>query len=196
MESPAWCLKDSFILKRRRKRHRFQWVPRQFNSIFTARKRSLGQGNIFIGMCQEFCSQGGSAPGGVSAPGEGWCLVETPPGRLLLRAVRILLECILVIFISIEQRQRSKTIFALALIKRNRNAITKMHSSRMHTIRCSGRLLDGRVGGVCPGGCLPRGVSTHGDGICQVGVCQTPPPLNRITDRCENITLPQLRCGR
>ena len=27
-------------------------------SIFTAHKRSLGQGNIFIGMCQEFCSQG------------------------------------------------------------------------------------------------------------------------------------------
>ena len=31
----------------------------------TARKRSLGQGNIFIGMCQEFCSQVGvSAPRG------------------------------------------------------------------------------------------------------------------------------------
>ena len=27
--------------------------------IFTARKRSLGQGNIFIGVCQEFCSRGG-----------------------------------------------------------------------------------------------------------------------------------------
>ena len=37
---------------------------------------------------------GGSAPGGV--PGPGGCLVETPPGRLLLRAVRILLECILI----------------------------------------------------------------------------------------------------
>ena len=23
-----------------------------------------------------------------------------------------------------------------------------------------------------------------------------PPPVNRITDRCKNITLPQLRCGR
>ena len=28
-------------------------------SFITARKRSLGQGNIFIGVCQEFCSQGG-----------------------------------------------------------------------------------------------------------------------------------------
>ena len=38
-------------------------LKRKFNftvakSIFTARKRSLGQGNIFIGVCQEFCSQG------------------------------------------------------------------------------------------------------------------------------------------
>ena len=45
-------------------------------NVFTTRKRSLGQGNIFIGVCQEFCSQGGgpglgglllggAAPGGV-----------------------------------------------------------------------------------------------------------------------------------
>ena len=38
------------------------------------------------------CSRGVSAPGG-----GGGCLVETPPGRPLLRAVRILLECILVL---------------------------------------------------------------------------------------------------
>ena len=29
------------------------------NSIFTARKRSLEQGNIFTSVCQEFCSCGG-----------------------------------------------------------------------------------------------------------------------------------------
>ena len=29
--------------------------------LITARKRSLGQGNIFSSVCQEFCSQGGSA---------------------------------------------------------------------------------------------------------------------------------------
>ena len=28
------------------------------NYIITARKRSLGQGNIFSSVCQEFCSQG------------------------------------------------------------------------------------------------------------------------------------------
>ena len=135
--------------------------------FITVRKRSLGQGNIFIGVCQEFCSRDGvyslggvcsggrgvsgpwgclllggcllcgvSAPGGclllgvsatggcllqgdvcywgclllggvcsqgegVSALGDGFCsqgvcLVETPPGRILLWTVRILLECILV----------------------------------------------------------------------------------------------------
>ena len=40
--------------------------------IFTARKRSLGQGNIFIGVCQKFCSRGGCLP---------QCMLGyTPPG--------------------------------------------------------------------------------------------------------------------
>ena len=44
---------------------------------------------------------GGSAAGrGGSAPGG--CLVETPLGRLLPRAVRILLECILVFHVFIK----------------------------------------------------------------------------------------------
>ena len=97
----------------------------QRTRMFTARKRSLGQGNIFRSVCQEFCPWGGAwsggwavpaprgvvpgpgvpAPGGVPdpdpAPGGlgglvwGGCLVETPRW-LLLRAVRTLLECILV----------------------------------------------------------------------------------------------------
>ena len=52
----------------------------------------------------------------------------------------------------------------------------KMHSSRIHTARFSGR------GSFCPEGwrgCLSRGVYT--------------PPVNRMTDKCKNITLPQLR---
>ena len=116
--------------------------------IITARKRSLGQGNIFGNMCQQFGPQGGGwglvpggsapgggcllwgrgcllrgvclllgglvpgrvsalggwgmpAPGGVPAP-RGWCLLWggawwRPPRWLLLWAVRILLECILVL---------------------------------------------------------------------------------------------------
>ena len=43
------------------------------NCMFiTARKRSLGQGNIFIGVCQEFCSQGG---GGVHNFYGGACVI-------------------------------------------------------------------------------------------------------------------------
>ena len=49
----------------------------------------LGQGYIFTGVCHSVNRR-------VSARGGGGCLVETPPGRPLLRAVRILLECILV----------------------------------------------------------------------------------------------------
>ena len=85
----------------------------------------------------------------------------------------------------------------------------------MRTVRCSGRLLRGSARGVsaqegclpgvcvctglcvcpglcvCLGGCLPRGVSAQEGCLPGGGVCQT--PLNRITDRCKNITLPQLR---
>ena len=52
----------------------------------------LGQGYIFTGVCDSV-HRGVSAPG-VSAPGG--VTTSLPPGRLLLRAVRILLECILV----------------------------------------------------------------------------------------------------
>ena len=45
--------------------------------IFTARKRSLGRGNIFIGVCQEFCSQGGCMVLGVVSQ---HALRQTPPG--------------------------------------------------------------------------------------------------------------------
>ena len=79
--------------------------------IFTARKRSLGQGNVFTGMCRSFCSHGGKGSlsgGGLldrDPPTEtSWTetpWTETPPAlRPPLygkeRAVSILLECILV----------------------------------------------------------------------------------------------------
>ena len=72
---------------------------------FTARKRSLGQGNIFAPVCHSVHGGGVSArgdawSGGVSGAREGCSqggsLVETPLGQLLLQAVRFLLECILV----------------------------------------------------------------------------------------------------
>ena len=95
---------------------------------------------------------------------------------------------------------------------------TRMHSSRMRTVRCSSCLLGG--GGVCPEGvplstngvCLPRvsaqgaevggvcpgGVSERGKGYLPRGCLPEPPPplVNRITDACENMKLLQLRCGR
>ena len=54
---------------------------------------------------------------------------------------------------------------------------TRMHSSRMHTIHCSGCQSDGE-GAVCPGGCLPRGV-------CPGGVY--PLWTEFLTHACENI---------
>ena len=60
--------------------------------LVTARKRSLGQGNMFTGVC--LSTVGCLVPGGLVPVGG--CLAETPRGRPLLRAVRILLECILV----------------------------------------------------------------------------------------------------
>ena len=64
-------------------------------SLFLPPATKLGQGYIFTGVCDSVhggcaCSQGGVWSGGV--PGG-----DPPPGRLLLRAVRILLECILVL---------------------------------------------------------------------------------------------------
>ena len=76
----------------------------------TVRKQSLGQGNIFTSVCHSFCPRG-SLPPGESASGggsdssgglhKGGGIGQTPLSRVLQdtvnkRAVRILLECILV----------------------------------------------------------------------------------------------------
>ena len=76
-----------------------------------------------------------------------------------------------------------------------------MHSSMMRTVRSSGRLLGGLPGGsVSPagisaqGGCLPgRGHLPRGC-VSQHTLGQTPlRPVERKTDRCKNITFPQIR---
>ena len=113
----------TYDIKSSRRRGRPPMILDQ-KPIITARKRSLGQGNIFRIMCKEFCpgegacSRGGACSWGVGCLLQGYllwrdacsggevpmsggvpamgCLVETPPGRLLMRVVRILLECILV----------------------------------------------------------------------------------------------------
>ena len=58
--------------------------------------------------------------------------------------------------------------------------LSRMHSSRMRTARFRGCL----PGGVCPVGCVYLG------GVCLGGVHPSP-PVNRMTDSCKNITLPQ-----
>ena len=58
--------------------------------------------------------------------------------------------------------------------------------------------MPGPGGGCLPGtgGCLPG--PGGGGVVSQHALGRTPPlpAVNRITDACENITLPQLRCGR
>ena len=85
---------------------------------------------------------------------------------------------------------------------------TRMHSSRMTV--CHSR-------SICPGGGMPPAMhvplpamhtlhngcppAMHVPQPCTSPWPRTPPhprtpPVDRITDACENITLPQLRCGR
>ena len=117
------------------------------------------------------CARGGSAPGGVSALGG---RVSAPGGVYLVQG---------------------GLLWGVYLV-----------SGGSALGVCSGRgcLLPGmcvsapRDVCVCSQGCvcLLRGVSTPGEGVYLVGGCQVLPPLNRITDACKNITLPQLCCGR
>ena len=75
-----------------------------------------------------------------------------------------------------------------------------MHSSRMSTVRSSGRRGGSARGvsaqrvsaqeGVCLGIVCPVGVSACGG--CLPGGMYTSLPVDRMTDACENITFPQL----
>ena len=90
-------------------------------------------------------------------------------------------------------------VISVALAKGNYTCITRMHSSRMRTFRCSGRPFGRGVfaqgvggvsaqGDVCLGGCLPRGSLPR-------GMSARHPAVDRMTDTCRNITLLQLCCG-
>ena len=61
--------------------------------------------------------------------------------------------------------------------------ITRLHSSRMRSIRSSSCLLGG--GGLLPGGSAPEGVSSRGGGV---PACTEADPSCGQTDRCKNIT--------
>ena len=68
-----------------------------------------------------------------------------------------------------------------------------MHSSRMHTTRLLTVSQHALPGGVPAQGDVPTlGVHLSGGGVPAEGVpAQVLPPVNRMTDRCKNITLPQ-----
>ena len=70
--------------------------------------------------------------------------------------------------------------------------VTRIHSNRMRTARLLHRGVFAREG-CLPRGCLPGGVCPGVCGRYRPG--QTSPPVDRMTGRCKNITLPQLRCG-
>ena len=98
---------------------------------------------------------------------------------------------------------------------------TRMHPSRMRTVHSSSHVYRSMhwAGGVSISACTGRGGCLHRGGVCQEGSAQggvclgggclprgvcipactgAAPPVDRMTDRCKNITLPQLhvRCGR
>ena len=70
------------------------------------------------------------------------------------------------------------------------NKTTRMYSSRMHTARLFTVSQHALLGGVPTRVvCLPGGVSAWGVYLPR-GTCPGTPPVNRMTDRCKNITLP------
>ena len=75
---------------------------------------------------------------------------------------------------------------------------TRMHSSRMRTVGCSGRHWGVWVSAQGGGRCLPGGWEVSARGVClpRAVSARRPLPVDRMTDTCTNITFPQLRCGR
>ena len=117
--------------------------------MFTARKRSLGQGNVFTPVSQSFCSQGGSA-----IPPDRHLLARhlpelTPPGSACWdtvnkRAVRIPLECNLVYDLffmtgrgtgDIDLTTESATDFLTCISQSNRRDIVGFFSNKITSDR-------------------------------------------------------------
>ena len=84
--------------------------------FITACKRNLGQGNMFTPVCHSVHRGSAWSQGGVPGPrGGAWW--RHPPERLLLRAVRILLECILVEKCGFQNWKKQKTKHMIHYIK-------------------------------------------------------------------------------
>ena len=93
----------------------------------------------------------------------------------------------------------------MSIYKFQDEVVTRIRSSRMGTVRCSGHLGEGEClpggsaqvdlppGGVCPGVCVCSRVSAWvcvAAGVSARGWCT--PPVDRMTDTCDNITFLQL----
>ena len=101
-----------------------------------------------------------------------------------------------------ENYNRRRGPLKIAILHRNsrHRGITRMHFSRMCTARLltvSQHALRGGVpmgGGHLPKGGVPAQGGVPGRGVPAQGWCvpaQVLPPVNRMTDRCKNITLTQ-----
>ena len=70
-----------------------------------------------------------------------------------------------------------------------------MHSSRMRTARLltypGGSASGGLHPGVCLGVLYPGGSASRGGSAHPAQVCLQAAPVNRMTHKCKNITLPQ-----
>ena len=92
---PQTCT-NLFILKHvRLESERLASFWNTFLLLVTARKRSLGQGNVFTSVCQEFCPGGRWGEERCTLPWEDPSRI--PRDTVNKRAVLILLECILVL---------------------------------------------------------------------------------------------------
>ena len=186
--------------------------------IFTARKRSLGQGNMLTGVC---LSTGGCMVlgRGVNGPGGAWsrrCMVGgdawsrggawsrgvgvhggDPPQQLLLLVVRILLECILV-------SQACVILFTGGVPGLGGVCLVwGVHGPRGVCAWSGGAWSQGGLvwGGLVPGGCLVPGVSGPGGVLLETPQTATtaggthPTGMHSCIGICVSVTLYVLMSG-
>ena len=130
------------------------------------------------GLCPGGLCPGGLCPGVSVQPPRQW---PPPPPYSDERAVCILLECFLFCIF-----KHWDPYFTLHIKGRHqlKNPV-KQECILVVCIPSTTVVICWGEWSVCPWGVSAQGVSAR-----------HPPPVNRIIDACENITLPQLRCGR
>ena len=204
----------------------FRWGRRNVNQNLNPRnyrpQTKLREGNVFTPVCDSVHKGGGCNPTCITGHMGRHPLGRHPPCSCMVneRVVHILLECILVCTKGLFTRcDRDYDL----LSKRECIPVGSVLTARCPYLG-GGGWVPGAGGGTWSRGCTwsrggapgPRGVYLVLEGGSarytlpgpdQVhppdqtrypppGPDQVLPPVNRITDRCKNITLAQLRCGR